>query len=90
MTMKSMQRDLVKEYLTYIQVEKGLARHTIEGYRRDLTRLDRWASKGGKSVAELTRPDLRKWIAQLSREGLAPSSVPRSQRRARFFSIPHA
>src|SRR6266498_3927974 len=79
------QRDLVKEYLTYIQVEKGLARHTLESYRRDLTRLDRWASKNGKPVAELIRPDLRKWIAQLSREGLAPSSVARAVSAARGF-----
>lgn len=79
------QRDLVKEYLTYIQVEKGLARHTLDSYRRDLARLDASASKTGKSVAELTRPDLRKWIAQLSREGLAPASVARAVSAARGF-----
>jgi integrase/recombinase XerD len=79
------QRDLVKEYLTYIQVEKGLARNTLESYARDLARLDAFASKTGKSVAELARPDLRKWIAQLSREGLAPSSVARAVSAARGF-----
>ncbi|HEY0431445.1 MAG TPA: site-specific tyrosine recombinase XerD [Pyrinomonadaceae bacterium] len=79
------QRDLVKEYLTYIQVEKGLARHTLESYRSDLARLDRWAGKTNKSIADLTRPDLRKWIAQLSREGLAPSSVARAVSAARGF-----
>lgn len=79
------QRDLVKEYLTYIQVEKGLARHTLESYRSDLARLDRWAGKLNKSIADLTRPDLRKWIAQLSREGLAPSSVARAVSAARGF-----
>jgi integrase/recombinase XerD len=79
------QRDLVKEYLTYLQVEKGLARHTLDSYRRDLARLDRWAGKSGKAVADLTRPDLRKWIAQLSREGLAPSSVARAVSAARGF-----
>jgi integrase/recombinase XerD len=78
-------RDFVKEYLTYIQVEKGLARHTLQSYQRDLTRLDRWASKSGRSVADLTRPELRKWIAQLSREGLAPSSVARAVSAARGF-----
>jgi integrase/recombinase XerD len=33
----------------------------------------------------LTRADLRKWIAQLSREGLAPSSVARAVSAARGF-----
>ena len=79
------QRDLVKEYLTYIQVEKGLARHTLDSYRRDLARLDRWAGKSGRPVPGLTRPELRKWIAQLSREGLAPSSVARAVSAARGF-----
>src|ERR1700716_1288583 len=79
------QRDFIKDHLTYLQVEKGLARHTLDSYRRDLARLDRWASKAGKSVAELARPDLRKWIAQLSREGLAPSSVARAVSAARGF-----
>lgn len=79
------QRDFIKDHLTYLQVEKGLARHTLDSYRRDLTRLDRWASKSGKPVADLTRPDLRKWIANLSREGLAPSSVARAVSAARGF-----
>ena len=51
MTTKQPQRDFVKDHLTYLQVEKGLARHTLESYRRDLARLDRWASKAGKPVA---------------------------------------
>jgi integrase/recombinase XerD len=79
------QRDLTKEFLAYIQVEKGLARHTLEGYARDLKRLGEWANKSGKSVLELTRADMRKWIAQLSRDGLAPSSIARAVSAARGF-----
>lgn len=85
MSKSTAQRDFVKEYLTYIQVEKGLARHTLESYRRDLSRLETWASKIRTPIAELTRPELRKWIAQLSREGLAPSSVARAVSAARGF-----
>jgi integrase/recombinase XerD len=85
MSKSILQRDLVKEYLTYIQVEKGLARHTLDSYRRDLERLERWAVKAKTSVADMERPELRKWIAQLSREGLAPSSVARAVSAARGF-----
>ena len=67
------QRDLAKEFLTYIQVEKGLARHTLQSYAYDLKRLETWAAQCGKSLPELSCPDLRKWIMSLSREGLAPS-----------------
>jgi len=81
----TIQRDLIKEFLGYIQVEKGLSRNTLESYRRDLNRLEQWSAKSKKAVADLTRADLRKWIAQLSREGLAPSSVARSVSAARGF-----
>ena len=80
-----MDRDFVKEFLTYIQVEKGLARHTLESYRRDLDRLQRWANANGKNISELARADLRKWIASLSREGLAPTSIARSVSATRGF-----
>jgi integrase/recombinase XerD len=79
------QRDLIKEFITFIQVEKGLARLTLESYSRDLARLNSWAAKNGKAVSELTRADLRKWIASLSREGLAPTSVARAVSSARGF-----
>jgi integrase/recombinase XerD len=81
--MPKAQRDFIKEFLTYIQVEKGLARHTLESYGRDLARLQLWADKTGKPLTQLTRADLRKWIAHLSRAGLAPTSVARAVSAAR-------
>ncbi len=80
-----MERDFIKEFLTYIQVEKGLARHTLESYQRDLERLQTWATSNGKQLSELTRADLRKWIASLSREGLAPASIARAVSATRGF-----
>ena len=80
-----MERDFKKEFLTYIQVEKGLARHTLESYERDLTRLQRWAAGTNKQITDLTRADLRKWIASLSRDGLAPTSIARAVSAARGF-----
>jgi integrase/recombinase XerD len=79
------ERDFIREFLTYIQVEKGLARHTLEGYKRDLARLHTWATANGKQITELTRADLRKWIADLSREGLAPTSIARAVSATRGF-----
>ena len=83
--MLAVERDFPKEFLTYLQVEKGLARHTLESYRRDLDRLQTWSNKNGKQVADLTRADLRKWIASLSREGLAPASIARAVSATRGF-----
>ena len=78
-------RDFVREFITFIQVEKGLARHTLESYARDLARLEKFAAKNAKSISALDRADLRKWIASLSRDGLAPTSVARAVSAARGF-----
>jgi len=78
-------RDFLKEFLTFIQVEKGLARHTLESYERDLARLDRWSTSQQKSLLDLQRGDLRKWIASLSRDGLAPTSIARAVSAVRGF-----
>jgi len=83
--MVATERNLTKEFITFIQVEKGLARHTLESYTRDLARLQSWAIKSNKEISSLTRADLRKWIASLSREGLAPTSVARAVSAARGF-----
>src|SRR5690349_906561 len=78
-------RDFIKEFLSYIQVEKGLARQTLESYKRDLDRLQAWTNANNKQVSELTPADLRKWIASLSREGLAPTSIARAVSATRGF-----
>jgi len=83
--MLAVERDFLREYRTYLQIEKGLARHTLESYRRDLDRLQTWSNKNGKDVSQLTRADLRKWISSLSREGLAPPSIARAVSATRGF-----
>lgn len=82
---RASRRNLVREYLTYLQVEKGLAGNSLASYRRDLARLEDWAARAAKPVEELERTDLRAWIASLSREGLAPRSVSRATSAARGF-----
>jgi integrase/recombinase XerD len=78
-----MKRDLVREFLSYMQVEKGLARNSLESYGRDLARLKAWAEAQGQDIGDLERADLRRWIADLSREGLSPASVSRAVSAAR-------
>src|ERR1041384_182557 len=81
----SQQRDLVREFLSYIQVEKGLSANTLQSYARDIAKLQSWAVNANKPIEALERKDLREWIASMSREGLAPSSVSRSVSAARSF-----
>jgi len=85
MSGRASERDFVKEFLGYIQVEKGLSPNTLGSYKRDLAKLERWAIQRNRTLPELTRKDLREWIARLSRDGLAPSSISRAVSAARGF-----
>src|SRR6202158_1468474 len=82
---RTSKRDLVREFLTYIQVEKGLSANTLQSYARDIAKLQGWAQKNGKQIESVERKDLREWIARMSRDGLAPSSVSRAVSAARGF-----
>lgn len=72
-----MKRDLLKEYLQYLQVEKGLAKNSLESYERDLSKLQNWVEKNDLDVVKLSRRDLREFLIDLSGEKLSPTSVSR-------------
>jgi integrase/recombinase XerD len=61
-------RDLVREYLDYCRVEKGLAANSTESYRNDLAKLQAWTEKNSLELVSLTRNDLREWLIDLAGE----------------------
>ncbi|HVF44279.1 MAG TPA: site-specific tyrosine recombinase XerD [Pyrinomonadaceae bacterium] len=80
-----MARDYVREYVLYLQVEKGLAANSVESYRRDLARLKAWAEARGREPQGLDKSDVSEFVMSLSREGLSSRSVARSLSAARGF-----
>jgi integrase/recombinase XerD len=70
-------RDLVREYLSYVKVEKGLAKNSIESYERDLAKLSAWVAKNNFDIVSLTRQDLREWMIDLGRTSLSVNSKRR-------------
>lgn len=81
----SKKRDLVREYLLYLQVEKGLAKNSLESYRRDLQKLKDWTEKNSFDLLKLTRKDLREWLIDLGTENLAENSKRRMVSALRGF-----
>jgi len=71
---KNIERDLIREYLLYLKVEKGLAKNSIDSYERDLGKLDAWAAKNDIDVVAATRQDLREWLIDLGRTKLSANS----------------
>jgi integrase/recombinase XerD len=80
-----MKRDLFREYLLYLQVEKGLAKNSLESYGRDLSRLRNWTEKNGFDILSLTRKDLREWLIDLGAENLSENSKRRLISAVRGF-----
>ncbi|MBA2494739.1 MAG: site-specific tyrosine recombinase XerD [Acidobacteria bacterium] len=70
-------RDFVREYLLYLQVEKGLAKNSVESYQRDLVKLRVWAEKNNFDIVNLTRQVLREWLIDLAGEKLSENSKRR-------------
>lgn len=80
-----MSRDLIKEYISYLKVEKGLAANSLESYERDLKKLGNWADKNGFDLLTLTRQDLREWLIDLGRTKLSENSKRRAISAMRGF-----
>jgi len=70
-------RDYLREYLSYLQVEKGLAKNSVESYERDLAKLKKWSDKNNFDLLHLTRQDLREWLIDLAGENLSENSKRR-------------
>ncbi|MBV9924878.1 MAG: site-specific tyrosine recombinase XerD [Acidobacteria bacterium] len=80
-----MARDLIREYLSFLQVEKGLSKNSLESYRRDMARLRAAAEAAGLEPHLLGKAELTQFVMSLSREGLAPPSVARALSAVRGF-----
>ena len=79
----------VSAFLRHIRFERGLSRHTVAAYRRDLAALTDYCVKRDLATwAALGVSDMRRFAARAHRSGLAPRTVQRRLAGARsFFSF---
>ncbi len=75
----------LEEFLDYARVEKGLARNSIESYRRDLSEFLAFAAKSNLKISRTRREDIRKFLESLYRRGLSAPSVARHLASLRHF-----
>ena len=68
-----------EDFLTYLRDVRQLSPHTLDNYRRDLASLcTHCLSQGRDDPARLLEADIRHWVSQMHRRGLAGSSIQRS------------
>lgn len=80
-----MGRDLIREYISYVRVEKGLAKNSLDAYERDLRKLEAWVDKNELDLLRITRQDLREWLIDLSGGRISESSKLRLISSVRGF-----
>lgn len=79
-------RSSIDGFLDHLAVERRSSAHTIDAYRRDLQALADWAkSQGVDDVVALQAAQLRAFIADEHRRGLAPKSLQRRLSACRSF-----
>ena len=80
---------LVREYISHLRVEKGLARNTTIAYERDLLRFSAFLARQNLPVDKLTSPIMDEFVASLRGRGgkapLAESSISRAVVAIRNF-----
>lgn len=84
--MSSSLADACADFLSYLRDVRQLSPHTLSNYQRDLASLQAYCEHHNKpSAGELDEADIRAWVSQLHRRGLAGSSIQRSLSAARSF-----
>ena len=74
------------QFLNYLRDVRQLSPHTLASYQRDLKSLQSFcAERGISSANKLIETDIRQWVSQMHRQGLAGSSIQRSLSACRSF-----
>jgi integrase/recombinase XerD len=71
-----MKDDILRKFLDFLAVEKGLARNTVESYERDLHKYLLFMKD--KKHDEITQTDVVSFLSHLSSSGISMPSIARS------------
>ena len=76
----------IVRFLDYLRDVRQLSPHTVSNYCRDLGSLQEFCLQHDKGDPDqLVEADIRQWVSQLHRRGLAGSSIQRSLSAVRSF-----
>lgn len=76
---------LIQQWLDSLWLEKGLSPHSLDNYRRDVTRFGRWCAEQGASLPGCHRGDLYRYLSALAAANMSPRSVARHLSALRGF-----
>ena len=83
--MMEQQETIVRRYVRYLKLERGLSANTLEAYQRDLEKLLVYLKQTGKHVVDVQLEDLQAFAAGLHDIGIGPRSQCRILSGVRSF-----
>lgn len=76
----------VQEYLDYLTVERGLAKNTLQAYRRDLLQFENYLKKRGiASWSEIEQKNILAFLMYLQGQGQTSNSISRKLAAIKSF-----
>lgn len=84
-SIKSEAQQLLRDFNTYLRLERGLSPNTLDAYMRDATRMAAFLTSGGVSPLKATTDDLRSFAEALYDVGLDARSQARILSGVRAF-----
>lgn len=67
----------IKDFVSYLKIEKGLSENSVEAYANDVRKLEEFSTGIHKSPKDLTFDDLKQFVADLYDLGLSARSQAR-------------
>ena len=78
-------KDLIENFIYFLEVERGVSNNTVSSYRKDLEKFADFLGKSGKDVSVVTREDIVSFMMGLKDNGLNASSISRNLAALKTF-----
>ena len=67
----------IKEFKTYLKIERSLSRNTVDSYLRDVKKLARFAKEKKLEEINISKNDIKDFIVKINKEGISARSQSR-------------
>lgn len=67
----------IKEFKTYLKIERSLSANTVDSYLRDVKKLARFAKEKKLEELNISKNDIKDFIAEINKEGISARSQSR-------------
>lgn len=74
---QAIEDDLIRRYLAYLKVEKGLAPNSLDAYTNDLTKLNNFSEEHEKELLSIERDDLIEFLIELKDSNASDTTISR-------------